>query len=55
MHIMSADGEAKFWIEPVVAVAASKGLKKKQLNRLQTIVEEHLDEIEAAWKEHFGV
>lgn len=54
VHVMSADGEAKFWIEPVIALADYKGLKKKQLKRLQALVEEHRDEIEAAWKEHFG-
>ncbi len=54
VHVMSADGEAKFWIEPEIALADFKGLKKKQLRRLQTLVEEHRDEIESAWEEHFG-
>jgi hypothetical protein len=51
---MSADGEAKFWIEPDIELADFKGLKKKQLRRLQALVEEHRDEIEAAWEEHFS-
>jgi len=31
VHISSADGEAKFWLEPVVALADYEGLSKKQL------------------------
>jgi len=54
VHVMSADGEAKFWIEPDIELADFKGLKKKQLRRLQALVEEHRDEIEAAWEEHFS-
>ena len=54
VHVISADGEAKFWIEPVVALADFKGLKNKQIRELQNLVESRRDEIEAAWKKHFG-
>jgi len=54
VHINSADGEAKFWITPSVALEYNKGLSKKQLNDLKKLVEEHLNEIHEAWQEHFG-
>jgi hypothetical protein len=55
VHVISSDGEAKFWIEPVVALATYEGLKPGQLRKLQKVIEERRDEIKAAWKKHFGV
>ncbi len=54
VHITCADGEAKFWLEPIVGHATSQGLSKKQLKQLQKLVEEHAHEINKAWQEHFG-
>jgi hypothetical protein len=53
IHIECEDGEAKFWIEPVVALADYSGVNKRTLNELQTIVEERSGEITKAWKKHF--
>ena len=53
IHVANPDGEAKFWIEPTVALATSYNLSPRQLNRLQKIVEEHYDEIKRYWKKHF--
>ena len=53
VHVTCPDGEAKFWIEPTVALADFVGLTKKQLSELQKLVEEHRDEIAKAWKKHF--
>jgi hypothetical protein len=52
IHIVSPEGEAKFWVEPIVALANYKGLTARQLNNLQKIVEEHKHEIKEAWKNH---
>ena len=54
VHVTCADGEAKFWLEPIVALANSYGLSKKQLAKIQTSIEEKSDEIRRAWQEHFG-
>lgn len=53
IHVHSADGEAKFWIEPVIALAAYTGLNKRQLKELQRLVEENEDVIRSAWNAHF--
>ena len=53
VHITCPDGEAKFWLEPVVALASSKKISTKVINDLQKIVEERQNEIKKAWKEHF--
>lgn len=53
VHVSCPDGEAKFWLEPVVALAQNYGLKAKQLKEVQNIVERQNREITKAWKKHF--
>ena len=50
MHVSSPEGEAKFWLEPIVALAEKSSLSAKQLKELQKIVERRRDEISRAWK-----
>lgn len=53
IHIASPDGEAKFWLEPVIALADYVGFSKKQLTELERVVREHDKEIKSAWKKYF--
>lgn len=53
IHVTCPDGEAKFWLEPVVALEACYGLNSKQLKEVQSLVEKHEEEIKKAWKKHF--
>ncbi len=54
IHVSCPEGEAKFWIEPVVALADFSGLSQSQLRELQKLVEKRNREITKAWEEHFG-
>ena len=54
VHLSCPDGEAKFWIEPILALAGHTGLPTRELKRMQVLVEEHHAEIVRAWKKHFG-
>ena len=54
IHILSPDGEEKFWIDPVVALADYSGFSDRQIKELAKVVEKHAKEIEKAWKRHFG-
>ena len=54
IHILAPDGEAKFWIEPVVALADYSGFSDRQIRELAKVVEKHAKEIEKAWKKHFS-
>ena len=54
VHVYCGDGEAKFWLEPDVALARNYGLSKTQVKQLLEIVEERHDEIVSAWQEHFS-
>ena len=53
VHISSHKGEAKFWLEPVVALAEYYGLNKKEIKELHELVEKRKNEIEKSWKRHF--
>ena len=53
VHVHCADGEAKFWVAPEVSLAGNYGLSEKQVNAVRHFVEEHRDDIVAAWNEHF--
>ena len=53
IHVVSPDGEAKFWVEPIVSLANYTGFSKRQLGRLQKLVEEHRNEIVKAWNKYF--
>jgi len=53
VHVHCADGEAKFWLEPEIALAKNYGLSDSQIAELTNVAKEHRDEIENAWKKHF--
>jgi hypothetical protein len=54
IHADAGDGEAKFWLYPMVRVADSAGFSRQELIELVRVVEQHREEIERAWHEHFG-
>ncbi|HLB59741.1 MAG TPA: DUF4160 domain-containing protein [Bdellovibrionota bacterium] len=53
IHVWSPEGEAKFWLDPVIALAKFSGLTPKEIREIQLIIEGHRDEIVKAWKKHF--
>lgn len=55
VHIECADGEAKFWIEPIVSLATYCKMNPRKLNEVQKIVEKRKNEIIKEWKEYFGI
>lgn len=54
VHVAHPDGEAKFWLEPSVAMACHTGLSQKELAAAEEVVRRHLQEIIDAWDKHFG-
>lgn len=54
VHVVGPDGEAKFWIEPEIELATSKGLSAATTSRLKDVVSEHIEEIHNAWNDHFS-
>jgi len=53
VHVQCPDGEAKFWLEPTIALAHNYGLSGRQVRAAQQLVEAHADEIRSAWRKHF--
>lgn len=54
VHVHHEDGEAKFWLEPRIELAQNYGLKQHRISAALRIIQEHEDEIRAAWNAHFG-
>ena len=54
VHVESPDGVAKFWLEPIVALAIHHRLGARDLARIEVIVKEHRDEFITAWRTHLG-
>lgn len=53
VHVATPDGTAKFWLEPIIALADFYRLSQKELQEIQTIIREHEDEFKYAWNRHF--
>jgi hypothetical protein len=54
VHVSNPDGDAKFWLEPIVALHENHGLSERQLRLLHNIIEDRKDEIIHFWKKHFS-
>lgn len=53
VHVSSPKGEAKFWLEPIIALAKYVNFSERELKDIQNVIEGRSDEIRKAWKEHF--
>jgi diadenosine tetraphosphate (Ap4A) HIT family hydrolase len=54
VHVVSGDGEAKFWPEPDIELSKNYKYSNKQLAEIKALVEEHENELITAWRDHFG-
>jgi hypothetical protein len=54
VHVRSSEGEAKFWIKPMIALADYSGYSERQIRELAKIVEKYEKEIQKSWELYFG-
>lgn len=54
VHVYCSDGEAKFWLGPKLEIARKYHLSEVQLKEIEKIIEDHYDELKAAWNDFFG-
>ena len=54
IHVLSADGEAKYWLEPGIELSKNYRLSTMDLGKIEKIIRKHEQEIRDAWKRHFG-
>ena len=53
VHVLSGDGEAKFWLEPDIELAKNYHYSRKQLKDIENLIEGHFNELVSAWQSHF--
>lgn len=53
IHVARDDSEAKFWLSPV-SVATNFGFGMAELNTIHRLVEEHCEELRAAYNHWHG-
>ncbi len=53
IHIERDDDTAKFWLDPV-RLQRSRGFSRRELSRIQRLVEEHSEELLRGWDEYFN-
>jgi hypothetical protein len=54
IHVQSAHGEAKFWLEPQIELAQSYGLPQVEISEALRLIRENEDVIRRSWNDHFG-
>ena len=54
VHVICASDEAKFWLDPAVELAVSKGISAHESREMQRIIERRKEEIVDAWNQHFA-
>jgi len=54
IHVREGRNEAKFWLHTHVQLAHSHGVDPRQLRELAQVIDQHREDIERAWHEHFG-
>jgi len=53
IHVNTLEGTAKFWLEPIVALADYYGLDEREINKAEKIVQEKQEEFIYAWNQYF--
>jgi hypothetical protein len=52
VHVESADGEVKIWLEPRIELAENHGIPKREVTKILEVVEQRHGEIEERWRRH---
>lgn len=53
VHVSSADGEAKIWLEPEIEVAKVVNLSAQEVGKILGIIKDRQEEINDFWNRHF--
>jgi hypothetical protein len=54
VHVRKGSSVAKFWIDPEISLESSYEMSSKELNGIESVIEEKADLIRRKWNEHFG-
>ena len=53
IHVVSSDGEVKFWLEPEIELAKNYQFSRQHLKEIEMIIEDYYNEFVEAWKRYF--
>ncbi len=54
IHVVKAECEAKFWLEPQIELASNFGFGNKDLKKITQLVERYGDEFKQQFAAHIG-
>lgn len=54
IHVLKAENEAKFWLEPTVELDKNYGFDNKEIKIIQEIIENNADELRNKYAIHIG-
>ena len=54
IHVVKAENEAKFWLEPTVELAENFGFSSKEIKKITKMVETYGDEFKQQFAAHIG-
>ena len=53
VHVEGENGKAKFWLEPIIALADYRGFKAHELNEIEKLVDKNQEKFKNEWNKHF--
>ena len=54
IHVIKAENEAKFWLEPSIELAENHGFNNKDIKKITEIIERYGNEFKRQFTEHIG-
>ena len=54
IHVISQDGEAKFWLEPEIELAKSYRYSSRDIHKMENIIKENYHDFIDSWEKYFG-
>ena len=54
IHVVKAENEAKFWLEPTIELAENFGFSSKEIKKITLMVETYGDEFKEQFEAHIG-
>ena len=54
IHVVKAENEAKYWLEPDIELAENFGFSSKELSFIEKILEENGDDFKIKFARHTG-
>ena len=54
VHVLSGDGEAKFWLKPEIELAKNYNYSRRQLKEIKSLIEAHYGKLTSSWEQRFS-